>query len=260
MSGAGEGGEGGGVAVIVESSARHSTVFGVVDADGDDVAWRRKGSTAQHDVDIVDGGRGLIVASQIVVPQEDQEVVAGCGDVEGTREVLPGGTLVQVALAVEGDASFGHFDVVEAAEVARSKDHVGRYNGGTKVVVVHLPIAFPIEAVEVVAYGVETEGMGGEDRGGLTAIVVVDTIVANVERTSRMPRCFAYYPAVVLVAAREGPSVGVVVVVEPSRERQRMRRRVECGGGEMACDDGVETVGVDVDVVDGAGGESRQGE
>ena len=140
------------------------------------------GTAVENKVDIVNGGRCLVVDKAVVVPHEHPNIVARSGDGESADLVLPRRVLVKAVPPVEGDAAEGdNRIVVKATIVASRKDGLGRDESGTEEVVVYLAIALPVEAVGIITSGVEVEGAGG------TAVVVVVVVIGDEERPSGLP-------------------------------------------------------------------------
>ena len=162
-------------------------------------------------------------------------------------------------MVIEVNASFRHLVLVEAIIMAWREDSVCRHNCCSKVIEVHLPITFPIETIGIVAHSIEAKSIGGKHRGGRTTVVITGAIVSNIERAARMARGTSYHPTVVLVAIDEGPSVGVVVI-KPTGAGQRVGSNGKSSRNYTLCHYRIQAAGVNVDVIDGAGGESRQGE
>ena len=84
-------------------------------------------------------------------------------------------------MVIEVNASFRHLVLVEAAKMAWREGCVCRHNCCSKVVVAYLPIAFPIEPVDIVAHGIEAKSIGGKHRGGRTTVVITGIVVGDVE-------------------------------------------------------------------------------
>ena len=78
--------------------------------------------------------------------------------------------------------------------------------------------------------------------------MVIAAVVGDVERSSGMASSVANHPSVVLCAVDENPST-VVVAVESVTVRYCYGCRQQCGGDYVACYYGVETVGIDIDMV-----------
>ena len=75
--------------MVVKATPRHGTIFGIVGNDRNNVKRSWQKSIAEFDDNVIDGSRCLVVTSQVVVPHENQQIIAGSGNMEGARLVLP---------------------------------------------------------------------------------------------------------------------------------------------------------------------------
>ena len=223
----------------------------------------RAAAREAHDFDVVDASGGGVVNRAVVVPSEYHVVNAGGRHVNGARLSGPGAGEVELGVAVERNPAAGQRGAAEAGgSGGAANERFGTaHEGYAEVVERRFAVALPIEAVGILADGVEHEvdirvhGLesAAVARAGAVVVADVEGVGAEVVFGS------ADNPLVVDRTIGDGPGVVDGGVLKVAAEGQRV---VAVGGGEGSTAAGsyARAVGGNDEVVGGVSVQAGNGE